>query len=304
LEHPAVILVAGRSGQLGRCLSETASRRRMRITVGGRPDFDIENPESIDHVLDTVSPQIIINAAAYTAVDKAETEAAHCFSVNRDGAGLLARAAWRRNVPFIHISTDYVFDGQKSSPYREDDSPAPLNVYGRSKFEGERAVLAAHPQALILRTSWVYSSFGSNFVKTMLRLADSQPSLRVVDDQIGCPTSAHDLAVAIIDIVPQVLAVDGARPHARLYHLSGTGQTSWYGLAAEIFASVKKRGWRVPAVEPVLTVDYPTLAQRPANSVLDCSEVQRAFGVKLPHWSASVEACINQLTAQVDLQAC
>ena len=202
MESAAPIFVAGKSGQLGRCLSDIARRRNIRIAVAGRPDFDIEQSESIDRVLNAVTPQIIINAAAYTAVDKAETEPERCYLVNRDGAGQLAAAAWRRKVPFIHISTDYVFDGRKPSPYREDDGTTPLGVYGDSKLEGELAVLAAHPEALILRTSWVYSPFGSNFVKTVLQLAESRPLLRVVDDQRGCPTSAHDLAAALLDIVP------------------------------------------------------------------------------------------------------
>jgi dTDP-4-dehydrorhamnose reductase len=303
VESTAPIFVAGKSGQLGRCLSDIARRRNIRIVVAGRPDFDIGQPKSIDRALNAVAPQIIINAAAYTAVDKAEIELERCYLVNRDGARQLAAAAWRRNVPFIQISTDYVFDGQKSSPYREDDGTAPLGVYGRTKLEGEKAVLAAHPEALILRTSWVYSPFGSNFVKTMLRLAESRPLLRVVDDQRGCPTSAHDLAAALLDIVPQILEA-GATRRAGIYHLSGTGQTTWHGFAAEILANVKRRGWRVPALEAITTADYPTLAQRPANSVLDCTKMERAFGIKLPTWSTSVADCINQLTTHKELQPC
>jgi dTDP-4-dehydrorhamnose reductase len=303
MESAAPIFVAGRSGQLGRCLSDIASRRNIRIAAAGRPDFDIEQPEFVDRVLNSVTPQIIINAAAYTAVDKAETEPERCYAVNRDGAGQLAAAAWRRKVPFIHISTDYVFDGQKSSPYREDDGTAPLGVYGRSKLEGEKAVLVAHPEALILRTSWVYSPFGSNFVKTILRLAESRPLLQVVDDQRGCPTSAHDLAAALLDIVPQLLEA-GAERRAGIYHLSGTGQTTWYGFAAEILANIKNRGRRIPALKAIRTADYPTLAQRPANSALDCAKVECAFGIKLPPWSASVADCTNELTKHKELQPC
>lgn len=303
MKNAAPIFVAGKSGQLARCLSDFARRLELPIAVAGRPEFDIELPESIDSVLNKLKPKIIINAAAYTAVDKAETEPERCYFVNRDGAGRLAEAALRRKVPFIHISTDYVFDGQKASPYREDDRTAPLGVYGCSKLEGEQAVLAAHPEALILRTSWVYSPFGSNFVKAILQLAESRPLLRVVDDQRGCPTSAHDLAAALLDIVLQLLEA-GARRRAGIYHLSGTGQTTWYGFAAEILANVKKRGWRVPALEAITTADYPTLAQRPANSALDCAKVERAFGIKLPPWSASVADCINQLTTHKELQPC
>jgi dTDP-4-dehydrorhamnose reductase len=303
VKNAAPIFVAGKSGQLAQCLSHIARRRALPIAVAGRPEFDIELPELIDSVLNKLKPKIIINAAAYTAVDKAETEPERCYFVNRDGAGRLAEAAWRRKLPFIHISTDYVFDGQKASPYREDDRTAPLGVYGCSKLEGEHSVLAAHPEALILRTSWVYSAFGSNFVKTILQLAETQPLLPVVDDQHGGPTSAHDLAAALFDIVPQLLEA-GAERRAGIYHLSGTGQTTWYGFAAEILANIKKRGRRIPALKAIRTADYPTLAQRPANSALDCAKVECAFGIKLPPWSASVADCTNELTKHKELQPC
>ena len=196
------ILVVGKSGQLGRCLFEAASCRNIRVIVAGRPDFDIEHRETVDRALTAFDPGVLINAAAYTAVDKAETEPEpeRCYAANCDGARRFAAVAWRYNVPFIHISTDYVFDGRKPSPYHEDDLTAPHGVYGRSKLEGERAVLAVHPDALILRTSWLYSAFGSNFLTTMLRLAQSRPTLRFVNDQCGCPTSAHELAAALPDI--------------------------------------------------------------------------------------------------------
>jgi dTDP-4-dehydrorhamnose reductase len=297
------ILVVGKSGQLGRCLFEAASRRDIRIIVAGRPDFDIEHRETVDRALPAFDPGVIINAAAYTAVDKAETEPERCYAANRDGARQLAAVAWRHNVPFIHISTDYVFDGRKPSPYHEDDLTAPLGVYGRSKLEGERAVLAMHPDALILRTSWLYSAFGSNFLTTMLRLAQSQPSLRVVDDQRGCPTSAHELAAALLDISTKLLE-GGSQSRAGIYHLSGAGQTTWYGLAAEIFANVKARDQKVPHLVAIKTADYPTRAQRPPNSVLSCAKVDREFGVKLPAWSTSLTACINGLSRREDLQRC
>ena len=297
----APILVVGKSGQLGRCLVEAASRRDIRIIVAGRPDFDIEHRETVDRALCAFDPGVIINAAAYTAVDKAETEPERCYAANRDGARQLAAVAWRYNVPLIHISTDYVFDGRKPSPYHEDDLTAPLGVYGRSKLEGERAVLAVHPDALIFRTSWLYSAFGSNFLTTMLRLAQSQSTLRVVDDQRGCPTSAHELAAALLDISTKLLA---GRSRAGIYHLTGAGQTTWYGLAAEIFANVKARGEKVPRLVAIKTADYPTRAQRPPNSALSCAKVDREFGVKLPAWSTSVTACINGLIGREELQRC
>ena len=299
----APILAVGKSGQLGRCLFEAASRRDIRIIVVGRPDFDIENGETVERALTTLSPGIVINAAAYTAVDKAETEPGRCYAVNRDGARQVAAAAWRREIPFIHISTDYVFDGQKPFPYREDDPTAPLGVYGRSKLEGEQAVLAAHPDALILRTSWVYSAFGSNFLTTMLRLAQSRSSLRIVDDQHGCPTSAHALAVALLDISSKLLDLGSGR-RTGIYHLSGSGQTTWHGLAAEIFARAKARGLQVPKLEAIPTAEYPTLAQRPANSRLDCAKVNRTFGVELPVWSDSVTDCVNRVIEKQEVQPC
>jgi dTDP-4-dehydrorhamnose reductase len=293
------ILVVGKSGQLARCLFEAGSRRDIRLVVAGRPDFDIAHRESVDRALTTFSPGIIINAAAYTAVDKAETEPERCYAVNNVGARQLAEAAWRRNVPLIHVSTDYVFDGQKSTPYSEDDLTTPLGVYGRSKLEGEQAVLAMHPEALIVRTSWVYSVYGSNFVTTMLRLAQSQAVLRVVDDQFGCPTSAHDLAAALLDVSTKLLDGCGRRL-AGIYHLSGTGQTTWYRLAAEIFAGAKTRGQQAPHLVAIRTADYPTRAQRPPNSVLDCTKVNHAFGVKLPPWPASVTTCVSRLINKED----
>jgi len=299
----APILVVGKSGQLARCLFEAAGRRNIPLIVAGRPDVDIEQLESIDRALTTFCPGIIINAAAYTAVDKAEAEPERCYAVNHAGARQLAEAASRRNVPLIHVSTDYVFDGQKPSPYSEEDPTAPLGVYGRSKLEGDQAVLAEHPKALILRTSWVYSVYGSNFVTTMLRLAQSQPSLRVVEDQIGCPTSAHDLAAALLDISTELLGGEG-RDLAGIYHLSGTGQTTWYRLAAEIFASAKARGQQEPDLVAIKTADYPTRARRPPNSVLNCTKVDQTFGVKLPPWQTSVTTCINRLLKKEELQRC
>lgn len=297
------ILVAGKSGQVGQCLSRLGSRGDSRLLVAGRPDFDIEDAASIDCKLSRVEPAVVINVAAYTAVDKAETEPERCFAVNRDGAARLAAAAWRSGASFIQISTDYVFDGQKPSPYLEVDSAGPLSVYGRSKLEGEQAILAAHPQAVIVRTSWIYSMFGSNFLKTMLQLARSRPVLRIVDDQHGCPTSAHELASALFTIASKLLD-EGAERYAGLYHLSGTGQTSWYGLAVEIFSNAKRRGWLIPRLEPISTAEYSTPARRPHNSVLDCTKADRVFGVKLAPWSSSVRDCIDQLIIDKELQLC
>jgi dTDP-4-dehydrorhamnose reductase len=218
------------------------------------------------------------------------------MAVNRDGAGALATAAARQKIPFIHVSTDYVFDGRKDAPYREDDIPCPLGAYGRSKLAGEAAVQAACPAAVILRTSWIYSPFGQNFVRTMLRLAQSSESVQVVDDQHGAPTAAADLAGAILDLIERLAAKNpGGRESGGIYHLANAGETTWHGFAAAIFAGWSRRGHRVPTLEPITTAQYPTPARRPHNSRLDCSKIAHVFGLRLPPWQDSLERCLDEL---------
>ena len=289
------ILVAGRTGQLARCLAEEARGRSSALVALGRPELDLARPELLAQAVAAHSPRAIVNAAAYTAVDKAEAEPALAMAVNRDGAGALAAAAARLGVPFIHVSTDYVFDGRKGTPYREDDAPSPLGAYGRSKLEGEAAVRTACPDCVILRTSWVYSPFGQNFVATMLRLAATREKVQVVDDQHGAPTAAGDLAVAILDLAAQLTAERSANRTGGLYHLTNAGETTWYGFAGAIFAGWARRGHRVPALEPITTAQFPTAARRPANSRLDCSKIAGAFGLRLPAWQSSLERCLDEL---------
>jgi dTDP-4-dehydrorhamnose reductase len=298
------ILVAGKTGQLARCLAAEARRRDSALVALGRPELDLTGAESIAHVVAAHAPRAIVNAAAYTAVDKAEAEPALAMAVNRDGAEALAVAAARRGVPFIHVSTDYVFDGRNQAPYREDDVPCPLGAYGRSKLEGEAAVRAAYPAAVILRTSWVYSPFGQNFVATMLRLAATREKVQVVDDQHGAPTAAGDLARAILDLIEQLTAPQAADRIGGLYHLTNAGETTWYGFAGAIFAGWARRGHRVPALEPITTAQYPTPARRPANSRLDCGKIARVFGLRLPPWQTSLERCLDELaSARAEAQA-
>ena len=297
------ILVAGKSGQLARCLGDLAALSDVPMVAVGRPELDIEDRESIDRVMAAVEPSAIVNAAAYTAVDQAEAEPERAFRANCDGAARLADAAARRGIPFIQISTDYVFDGSKRSPYREDDIPAPLNVYGASKFAGEAAVLKACPRAVVVRTSWVYSPYGGNFVRTMLRLSDTQTIVNVVDDQHGTPTSAADLAAAVLTIVERLKSVTG-RDAAGIYHLAGEGETSWHGFAAAIFASLAGRGRRVPKLQAITTAEYPTSARRPQNSCLNSSKAERIFGVRLPFWRSALEECLDQLEMPKELRAC
>jgi dTDP-4-dehydrorhamnose reductase len=297
------ILVAGKSGQLARCLLDSTVLHNVPIVAVGRPELDLESGEGIDRVMAAVEPSAIVNAAAYTAVDRAEAESERAFAVNCDGAVLLAAGAARRGIPFIQISTDYVFDGSKRSPYREDDVPAPQNVYGSSKLAGETAVLKACPGAAVIRTSWVYSPYGNNFVRTMLRLSDEQPVVRIVEDQRGTPTSAADLAVAILAIVEQLRSANGS-DEAGIYHLAGDGETSWHGFATAVFASLARRGRRVPTLQAITTAEYPTPARRPKNSCLDSSKAERVFGVRLPPWRSSLEECLDQLEIPKELHAC
>jgi dTDP-4-dehydrorhamnose reductase len=295
------ILVAGKSGQLARCLRDSAVLRNVPLVAVGRPEMDLESGEGIDRVMDSVEPSAIVNAAAYTAVDPAEAEPERVYALNCDGAALLADAAARRGIPFIQISTDYVFDGSKRSPYREEDVPAPLNVYGSSKLASETAVLKVCPGAAVIRTSWVYSPYGNNFVRTMLRLSETQQMVRVVDDQCGTPTSAADLAAAILMVADRLRSATGG-DDAGVYHLAGQGETSWHGFADAIFTGLARRGRCAPRLQAITTEEYPTPARRPKKSCLDSSKAERIFGVRLPPWRSSLEECLDQL--EKELHAC
>lgn len=289
------ILVAGASGQLARALVD-AAKGRHDVTALGRPALDLKDPASIERAVTATNPEAIINAGAYTAVDKAESEEAEATAVNA-GSGDLARAAAERGIPFLHVSTDYVFDGTSPRPYREDDPVAPLGAYGRSKLAAERAVADADPKALTLRTAWVYHHEGANFVRTMLRLAESRDEINVVADQIGCPTYAADLAVALLELAER-RAADGQAGPGGVYHLAGSGETSWFGFAQAIFAGAAKRGLKAARANPIPTSGYPTPAARPANSRLDCSSIERAYGVRLPDWPDALERCLNAIALQ------
>jgi dTDP-4-dehydrorhamnose reductase len=290
------ILVAGASGQLARALVDAAAGRHT-VTALGRPQLDLKDPGSIDRAVAATAPDAIINAGAYTAVDKAESEEAEATAVNA-GSGDLAAAAAKRGVPFLHVSTDYVFDGTNPRPYREDDPVAPLGAYGRSKLAAEEAVAAADPKALTLRTAWVYHHEGANFVRTMLRLAETRDELNVVADQIGCPTYAADLAQALLTLA-EVRVADGQTGPAGVFHLAGSGETSWFNFASAIFAGAAKRGFKVPGkVNAIPTSGYPTPAARPANSRLDCAHIENAYGVRLPEWPDALERCLDAIASQ------
>ncbi|CAN7436539.1 dTDP-4-dehydrorhamnose reductase [Bosea sp. LjRoot90] len=292
------IAVTGRTGQVVQSLLAHAGAAGVTVIAVGRPELDLAQPEGVQQALAAARPDCIVNAAAYTAVDKAETEPELAMRINGAGAGAVAAAAAALSVPLIQISTDYVFDGMAPRPWREDDPTAPLGAYGRSKLAGEDAVAAATRDHTILRTAWVYSPYGGNFVKTMLRLAETRNELGVVSDQLGSPTSARDLADAIITVAKALVARPGDASLRGVFHAAGTGEASWADLAETIFAASAALGGPSATVRRIATIDYPTPARRPTNSRLDCSLLAQRHSLQLPPWQDSVETCVATLLAQ------
>lgn len=293
------IFVTGAEGQVARSLREAAaSDAGLVLGWGARPHMDLARPDTVARAINAFRPDLVINPAAYTAVDKAESEPDLAFAINRDGAGAVAAAAAQVGAPIIHLSTDYVFDGAKPSPYSETDLTSPQGVYGRSKLAGELAVAAANPRHIILRTAWVYAPFGANFVKTMLRLASERDRLAVVDDQIGCPTYAPDIAVAILSIATAI-QTDGWRGgHAGVTHLSGPDAVTWCGFARTIVKGAALRGGRDISVDAIGTADFPTPAKRPANSRLATARLKTLFGLRLPSLYDSLDRCLDRLIGE------
>ena len=294
------LLVTGTSGQLAQSLLEAGLATGIDIVAIRRPQLDLAVPASIRPAITSARPDLVVSAAAYTAVDKAESEADLAMRVNGAGAGMVAETCDKLGIPLIHLSTDYVFDGTKPSAYLEGDPTGPVSVYGRSKLAGEAAVQAACARHVIVRTAWVYSPFGNNFVKTMLRLAASKPEFGVVDDQIGCPTYAPHLAQAVLQIAAGVLQdnagfAGGSGGPWGIYHASGAGETTWCGFAREVFRLSGERGGPVVKVNAITTADYPTPAKRPANSRLDCGKLAAVFNVRLPDWRHGAAECVSRL---------
>lgn len=290
------LYVIGAQGQVARSLREAATGNSdIVFGCARRPDVDLLRPGSIAQAVADFRPDIVVNAAAYTAVDRAESEPGPAFAVNRDGAGAVAAAATCHRVPVIHFSTDYVFDGTKDVPYVESDPVNPRSVYGRSKLEGELAVAAANPRHIVLRTSWVYAPFGTNFARTMLRLAAERDQLRVVDDQIGCPTYAPDIAAATIAIAKKVVSEGWNPQFAGATHLAGPDALTWYAFAKDIVRGAALRGGRSVPISPIATSDYPTPAARPANSRLSTARLASVFGVGLPPLQRSLGDCLDRL---------
>jgi len=282
-----VILLFGGDGQLGREMVRASAARAVPLAALSRAQADITDRAAVGDAIERHDPSLVVNAAGYTKVDLAETEADAAHRANAVGPGILAAACAGAGVPLIHISTDYVFDGEKPGPYVEGDKIAPINVYGASKAAGEQAVRDATPLHAIIRTSWIYGEFGQNFLKTMIQLAAKNDELRVVADQRGCPTSTPDLADAILTIAPQLL---GGKGVSGTYHFTGSGATTWHGFASRIVAAQAPLTGRAPRVTPITTAEFPRPARRPANSELDCSLIARVFGVRGRPWTEDADA--------------
>lgn len=292
------ILLTGKNGQVGWELQRTLSTLGEVIALG-QADMDLANPDAIRRICRDIKPNLIVNPAAYTAVDKAETEPALALAINGIAPGILAQEAQRLGAALIHYSTDYVFDGSKNTPYTEQDVPNPQNIYGSSKLAGELAIQAVDVPHLILRTAWVYGQRGKNFLLTMQRLARERPLLKVVDDQAGAPTWSRLLAEATAHVVAQGLSrgqeqgvVGYIRQHSGVYHMSCAGQTSWHGFAGAILASAITGA--TTQLQPIPSSEYPTPAARPAYSVLNNARLAQTFGITLPDWRAALEMVLDE----------
>lgn len=292
------ILITGAGGQLGTALAAQARGAGLAFRAIGRPEFDFDDPATIEDAVAAADPGIVVNAAAWTAVDDAEANPAAAFRANRDGPAALAAICRARAIPLIHISTDYVFNGSKGAPYCETDPVAPLGVYGRSKEAGERAVLESGADAMILRTAWVFSAGGRNFARTMINAGRKTATLRVVADQVGTPTAAEDLAWAIHAVIARIATEGWQTGFAGLFHATNRGETSWHGFATEIFEVAARHGERYPEIVPIATADWPTPTRRPADSRLDGERLAEVFRLRLPDWRDATARVIAAMLAQ------
>jgi len=289
------IVVTGRDGQVACSLVERAQVRGHEIIPVGRPELELAGkPASIMAAIERERPNVIVSAAAFTKVDLAESEPDLAFAINERGAGAVARAAHELGVPLIHLSTDYVFDGTKTAAYTEEDATSPTSIYGASKLAGEQAALAEHDNTVVLRTAWVYSPFGSNFVRTMLKLAAQRAEVTVVSDQKGNPTNALDIADAIFRIADN-LCMGATRDQVGVFHMTAAGEASWAEFADRIFQASSEAGGPAATVKHIATTDYPTAARRPANSTLECGKLARVHGIRLPEWRSSLTAVVDRL---------
>lgn len=292
------IAVTGRTGQLARALRERAAPAGVEVVCVSRPELDLADPGMLAGLFGALRPDAIVNAAAYTAVDTAESEPGLARAINVDGARIVAEAARDLGVPMVQMSTDYVFAGTRGRPYREDDRTGPRSVYGANKLAGEEAVMDTAPDHMIVRTSWVYSPFGRNFVRTMLRLAGEREEVSVVDDQVGAPTSAFDLADGVLAACTNLVARPDESALRGIFHMTAAGEASWADVAEAAFAASAARGGPAARVRRIATADYPTPAERPANSRLDTSKLASMHGIRLPDWRAPLEACVVRILSE------
>jgi dTDP-4-dehydrorhamnose reductase len=286
------VLVTGTAGQFVSAIQSLTTSHEI-VTLG-RPEADLALPQTLRAPVERLRPDLILSSAAYTQVDKGESEPDVAFRINAEAPAELARIARTLDVPLLHISTDFVFDGLKGSAYVEDDATHPLNVYGASKRAGEAAIAAEYGNHAIARTAWVYSAFGNNFVKTMLRLAESRDTINVVADQKGCPTWAPELAKVLIGMGER-LKIDTAPELRGLFHVTSEGGGSWAEFAEAIFAGLKARGGKTMTVTPIPSSDYPLPAKRPADSRLNCDKLRKIYGLGLDPWRISLDACLDEL---------
>jgi dTDP-4-dehydrorhamnose reductase len=293
-DKPLRIAVTGAHGQVVSALLDRAAQPASGIEVVAlaRPALDLEQPETIAPALRAARPNILISAAAFTAVDAAETARDQAMAINGVAPGVLAAEAARTGAPIIHLSTDYVFDGRKPGPYVESDPTHPATVYGETKLAGERAVAAANPAHAVVRTAWVYAPQGKNFVLTMLRLAETRERLGVVADQVGNPSYSLDIADGLIALAWAMLRGEGA---PGVYHMAGGGKASWADFAEAVFDGSRRRGGPGATVDRIESSAYPTPAKRPANSQLDCAKLRDGFGIELPAWPLALERCLDQI---------
>jgi len=295
-----LIMITGATGQIGSALIKSLGAGSS-IMAAGRNELDLAQPGQIASTLDRIGPDLIVNAAAYTAVDRAEDDREMAFRINAEAPGAMASWAARRGVPVIHFSTDYVFDGTGTRPWREDDPANPLSVYGASKLAGDDAIRSARGSHLIVRTSWVYATQGTNFLRTIARLAMQGRELRIVSDQVGAPTSARLIADALAGMIgmDSTLLANRFAASKGMVNIAASGATSWYGFAVAIVDGLKARGVALAAerVVPIATKDYPTKAKRPANSRLDLTRLRHLFGVQPPQWNQALDAELDQLAA-------
>ena len=294
------LLVTGAAGQVGVELAHQAAHAKIAVHAYTRDQLDITDKAGIESMITTCAPNLIINAAAYTDVDRAESESDLAFAVNADGAANLARSAAKRGIPIIHISTDYVFDGDKDQPYIETDATGPLSVYGASKLTGEQMISEICPRHVIVRSAWIYGVHGSNFVKTMLRIGQQKSEIRVVGDQLGSPTLAADLAEAILGMARAITARPDDDQLYGVFHCSGSGATSWHGFAEQIFMLAAPWFGQIPKVSMITTQEYPTAARRPPNSQLDCAKLSKVYGIEMRAW----QSALAEMLTKLHMQAC